>query len=188
MTTARRDKRALLKPLVLVCVLTALLLSASPAQASDSDVATFFAVDSEGGIWTVDMSSVSSTFVGPTGFPVVGDLAFSPSGELFGTTTAELIAIDPLTGVGTLIGSHGPIPGIVVGLDFTADGTLYATTRLASDGGALLTIDPTTGTSGVAQVMIWYGSATSQVLQCTQFSWWITRDRPLGADGSSIIS
>ena len=54
--------------------------------------------------------------------------------------------MDPLTGVGTLVGSHGSLPGIVVGLDFTPDGILYGTTQ---GGGALVTINTATGAAAV---------------------------------------
>src|SRR5262249_4129341 len=105
---------------------------------------TLYVVDSASVISRVDPSTGASIRVGPTGpfqdgsFGTLTDLAFSPSGELYGTSGAGLYRLDPNTGAATFIGTHGSLPGQVVGLEFGSDGVLYG---LTNGNGALVSIN-----------------------------------------------
>ena len=123
------------------------------AMAATAGAATFYA-STGGEIWQIDVPTGVGTFVGDTGYPQITDLAASPSGELYGTTGAELVLIDPATAATTLVGPHGAIPGLMVGLDFAADGTLYGVTQSA---GALVTISTADG-SATASIVLGYSS------------------------------
>jgi len=120
-------------------VAVALAIAASLARPARA--ATFYA-STMGELWRIDVPTGAGTLIGNTGFAQVTDLAASPTGELYGTTGTELILIDPGTAAATSIGSHGPLPGLMVGLDFAADGTLYGVTQAA---GGLIEIDAATG-------------------------------------------
>jgi hypothetical protein len=112
-----------------------------------------YAADGENGnpatkLYTLDPATgaVIST-VGPIGFAVAA-LAFSPvTGVLYGdtpprgTSTRQLISINPVTGAGTLIGALGVA---VDGLAFDRDGTLYGWSGRVSDS-SLYKINVATG-------------------------------------------
>ena len=98
--------------------------------------------------------------VGATGFPNVPGLAFAPDGALYGsahvvgpTLNANgLIAIDPVTGVGSLIGAYGiqlgqPVRGLNALAVHPQTGVLYGIANTAFNGnnGDVFTIDPQTG-------------------------------------------
>ena len=70
------------------------------------------------------------------------DIAFAPSGELFGIDFDSLYGIDLATGGLTLIGSHG-IPGGNA-LVFSANGQLYAAGNTTTE---LFLVDPTSASS-----------------------------------------
>jgi hypothetical protein len=96
--------------------------------------------DASGVLGKVDVQTGATTVVGSTG-QFLTDIAFDPTGHLFGITFTGLFSIDRATAAATFIGSLG-IPGANA-LVFGADGTLYAagsTTSLyrvnTSTGGA----------------------------------------------------
>ncbi|MEF9995647.1 MAG: PEP-CTERM sorting domain-containing protein [Burkholderiaceae bacterium] len=96
-----------------------------------------------GSIDTVDVATGVRTAVGNTGVGFMTDLAFSPTGELYGTSFTDLYKINTLTGAATLIGSTGRFSNALV---FGADGTLYAQDY---GGGTLFKINTTTGAGTV---------------------------------------
>ncbi len=95
--------------------------------------------DQSGRLGTVDVATGNVSLVGLMN-AVMTDIAFSPSGELFGITFNSLYAIDAATAAVTFIGSHG-IPGGNA-LVFATDGTLYGAGRSST---SLYTVDPTSG-------------------------------------------
>jgi hypothetical protein len=105
-------------------------------------------------LYTLDPSNGAVlTTVGPVGFAVTG-LAFHPTtGILYGTTggqdptnPAALIAINPTTGAGVLVGDHGAGTSPVADITFGADGTLFGWWEETDD---LVTIDLLTGAATV---------------------------------------
>ncbi len=91
--------------------------------------------DSDGTLGTVDVATGAVTVKGQMG-PVMTDIAFDPSGQLWGITFNELYRINSTTAASTVVGSLGPSLNSLV---FGADGTLYAASNL------LFTINTTTG-------------------------------------------
>jgi hypothetical protein len=71
---------------------------------------------------------------------VMTDIAFSPSGNLFGISFGTLYSINSTTGASAFIGNHAVPDGNA--LVFGADGTLYSAGNTAT---SLYTIDPTSG-------------------------------------------
>ncbi len=94
--------------------------------------------DATGNIGTVDLTTDAVTLVGPSGQELT-DIAFNPSGQLFGETSNALYSIDQTSGAATEIGPLGG-NGELNGLTFGSDGTLYS-----SGGSDLYTVNPTTG-------------------------------------------
>ena len=96
-----------------------------------------FAVDATENLWSVDLTTATATPIGFTG-QFLQDLAFSPSGSLFGTDyLGDLYSISKTTGAATFIGSTGvgDIEGLtfrgstLIGTDFSDLGgptTVYA--------------------------------------------------------------
>src|SRR5436190_2757551 len=77
--------------------------------------------DSDGTLGTVDVATGLATVIGQ--MPVVmTDIAFDPSGNLWGITFTELYRINQTTAGVTLVGSLGTSANSLV---FGADGTLY---------------------------------------------------------------
>jgi hypothetical protein len=91
--------------------------------------------DSEGQLGTVDTANGAVQVIGSIGTTMV-DLAFDPSGHLYGTSGPDLFSIDTATALPTYIGNLGTM---VTSLVFGADGTLYGADT------SLYTINPTTG-------------------------------------------
>lgn len=130
------------------------LNAASPASTSEDGAriafsataivtGEFFAGDSSGNLYKVNTATGAATFIGNMG-TVMTDIAFSPSGSLFGVTFTDLYRIDPNTGASTLIGSLGVNDSNA--LEFDLNGTLF----MASFGSTLLrTVDTTTGATTV---------------------------------------
>ncbi|HMP03136.1 MAG TPA: hypothetical protein PKD86_00455 [Gemmatales bacterium] len=122
-----------MKRLLAACLLALALLLGSTVPASAQ---TLYGVTGAGGasssLYTIDLTTGAATLVGPTGFSHVTGLAFDPTtgvlyghiSALFGSTPlTQLITINPLTGVGTLVGHSGlQSPD----MSFRADGTLFA--------------------------------------------------------------
>jgi hypothetical protein len=73
---------------------------------------------------------------------VMTDIAFDPSGNLYGLSFTGLYSINATTAVTTLIGSHGIFNGNA--LVFGTDGTLYGASGTTT---SLFTINTTTGFS-----------------------------------------
>jgi hypothetical protein len=97
--------------------------------------------DNTGDLGTVDVANGAVTIIGNMGF-VMTDIAFDPSGKLFGLTFNSLFSINPATAAATFIGNHGINGGNA--LVFAADGTLYAA---GANVTSLFTINPLTGAS-----------------------------------------
>ncbi|HZP37551.1 MAG TPA: PEP-CTERM sorting domain-containing protein [Methylomirabilota bacterium] len=95
--------------------------------------------DSVGNLGTVDVATGSATVIGNMGV-VMTDIAFSPTGQLFGLSFTGFYSINPATAASTFIGNHG-VPGGNA-LVFGTDGTLYAA---GFDSTSLFTINPATG-------------------------------------------
>lgn len=93
--------------------------------------------DSAGRLGTVDIATSSATLVGNMGVQMT-DIAFSPTGELFGTTFSSLYRIDATNGSTSFIRNHF---ANINSLVFAQDGTLYGA------GSSLFTFNTTTGAS-----------------------------------------
>lgn len=90
------------------------------------------------GLATVDVATGATSFVGDTGV-VLTDIAFSPTGDLYGISFSELYRVNSSTGATTLVGNLGPVSGYANALVFGANGTLYMA------GSSLYTVDTLTG-------------------------------------------
>lgn len=97
--------------------------------------------DGAGNLGTVDVATGDVTLIGSMGV-VMTDIAFDPSGNLFGTSFTDLYSIDATTAAVTPIGNHGI--GSANALVFATDGTLYAAGNTTS---SLFSIDKATATS-----------------------------------------
>ena len=97
--------------------------------------------DSSGVLGTVDVVTGNVSIIGNMG-QVMTDIAFNPSGALYGITFGALYSINPTTGASTFIGNHSIPTGNA--LVFAANGTLYAAGAASTD---LFAINPTTGAS-----------------------------------------
>ena len=133
-----------------------LYISALAFSASE----VLFGVTLFGDLVTVDLSTGAFTPVGPTGIGSRGvghveDIAFDPSGTLFGVTVnpgditkgmsdepSRLITIDPLSGHGTRVARLDP-EVVVSGIVFDASGSLFGVTCDLAP--SLITINPSTG-------------------------------------------
>lgn len=106
-------------------------------------------------LWELDPDADTATFIGSTGSTSIeGGMTYDPSTDLFyskwqvGTgSTSELITIDPVTGLGTVIGSMGVSDlADINGLTFLPDGTLLAFDGAFPGPSSLLhEVDPSTG-------------------------------------------
>jgi hypothetical protein len=79
---------------------------------------------------------------------IVIDIAINAAGDLYGLTlgTDSLVSIDPVTGVGTVIGPIGLNANFAQGMDFDpATGDLYAAVYTGGGTGMFCTLDLTTG-------------------------------------------
>ncbi len=76
------------------------------------------------GLATVDVATGATTAVGGTGV-VLTDIAFSPTGDLYGISFSGLYSVNTSNGATSLIGGFGSISGTANALVFGADGTLY---------------------------------------------------------------
>lgn len=72
----------------------------------------------------VDVSTGATTVVGNTNV-FLTDIAFDPSGNLYGIDFGSLYSVDQNTAQATLIGALGAVAGFANALVFGADGTLY---------------------------------------------------------------
>lgn len=99
--------------------------------------------DALGNLGTVDVQTGAAHVTGNMGV-IMTDIAFSPTGVLYGLSFTDLYTINPATAAATLIGPHSIPEGNA--LVFDASGTLYG-----AGGGAasLYTINPATGASSI---------------------------------------
>lgn len=104
-----------------------------------ASAATLHVHDSGGTLATVDSSTGAVNVIGDMGVTLT-DIAFDPTGKLFGLSFGALYEVDAQTAETTLIGSHG-VPGGNA-LVFGGDGTLYAA---GFSGSGLFTLDPGSG-------------------------------------------
>jgi hypothetical protein len=124
-----------------------------------------------GRLFNLNTATGVATLIGPTGFPAVPGLEFGPGGALYGSADVDegeangLIAINPATGQGTLVGRYGSAGPNVIddisGLAFhPTTGALYGSTGPAFDGtpGDLFTIDPATGAATLVGALTEAGS------------------------------
>lgn len=89
---------------------------------------------------TVDVATGATTVVGSTGV-FLTDIAFDPTGNLYGISFSALYSVNKTNGSTTLIGSLGSFSGVANALVFAADGTLYMA------GNTLYTVNVGTGAS-----------------------------------------
>lgn len=90
------------------------------------------------GLATVDVATGTTSFVGNTGV-TLSDIAFSPTGDLYGISFSSLYKVNSSTGATTLVGGLGAIAGTANALVFGSDGTLYMA------GSSLYTVNTLTG-------------------------------------------
>lgn len=90
------------------------------------------------GLATVDVATGTTSFIGSTGTALT-DIAFSPSGDLFGISFSSLYRVNSSTGATTLVGGLGSFSGTANALVFGSDGTLYMA------GSSLYTVNTLTG-------------------------------------------
>lgn len=141
--------------------------------------------DANGNIATVDVTSGAATLIGNSG-RVLTDIAFSPTGELYGITFTQLFKLDTATGAATLVGSTGNSQ--MNAMTFGSDGTLYA----ASTTGGLMTLNTTTGIN-TSLGGIGFGSAgdltfVDDILYFSSNSGLVSIDLSVGAAGTLLGS
>ncbi len=112
--------------------------SPGPVQCA---IACMHVSDSSGNLATVDVSTGETQIIGQMN-QVMFDIAFAPSGELYGVTGNSLYLINEETAATTFIGNHG-IP-TANALTFSDDGRLCA---MSASETLLYEIDVTTGAS-----------------------------------------
>lgn len=90
------------------------------------------------GLATVDVATGATSLKGSTGIALT-DIAFSPSGDLYGISFSSLYKVNSNTGATTLVGSLGSVSGTANALVFGSDGTLYMA------GSSLYSVNTSTG-------------------------------------------
>jgi hypothetical protein len=124
-------------------LLYACAVAAFSAAASADPV--LFIHDASGNLGKVDVATGATTVIGPMGLvgdEIMTDIAFSPTGQLFGTSFTSLYSINAGTGAATLIGGLGAAGLGMNALVFRTDGVLLGAGFLSRD---LFSIDVTTG-------------------------------------------
>lgn len=91
-----------------------------------------------GGLATVDVATGATSFIGGTSV-VLTDIAFSPTGDLYGISFSGLYKVNSSTGATTFVGNLGAVSGTANALVFGADGTLYMA------GSSLYSVNTLTG-------------------------------------------
>ena len=112
-----------------------LLAFAAPAQAGP----IMHVHDSSGKLGTVDVATGNVNIIGSMGV-VMTDIAFNPSGNLYGISFTGLYSINPTTAAVSFIGNHSISGGNA--LVFGSDGTLYGA---GNSTNSLFSINPLTG-------------------------------------------
>ena len=138
----------LFKHLKTALAAVALLSAAAAAQAAP----TLWLSTGSNQLATVDVATGATSVVGITN-TFMTDIAFSPTGDLYGISFSDLYAINKLTAVETLIGSLGGVSGTANALVFAADGTLYMA------GNRLYTVNTGTGATTAVGSGIGFQSA-----------------------------
>jgi hypothetical protein len=123
--------------MAIAAALLALLLGSAPAFAQVLHIH-----DTSNRLGTVDIGTGAVSIIGTMGGDVMTDIAFDPTGNLFGLSFTNLYRINPFTAAVTPIGAHG-VPGGNA-LVFGTDGTLYAAGTSSTN---LYTLSTTTGSS-----------------------------------------
>lgn len=118
------------KPILIACLAIAANANADPVLWVD---------DSSGKLGKVDVSTGAVTLVGTMG-AVMTDIAFDPSGHLYGITFGALYSIDAATAATTFIGNLGTSLNSLV---FSSIGTLYGANS------SLYTINTATGVASL---------------------------------------
>ena len=116
---------------------------------STNVLAALYASTADYALYQINPGTGSATAIGFIGGALnpqrMEDIAFSPSGELYGVSdlrTNQLSSINPNTAATTLIGNLGAgLSGVAVALEFSSGGTLYTATTTGQFG----TINPFTG-------------------------------------------
>lgn len=116
---------------------TALLVLSAASQAAP----IMYVHDSSGNLGTVDAANGAVSVIGSMGVTMT-DIAFDPSGNLYGISFGSLYSINPGTAAATFIGNHSISGGNA--LVFGSDGTLYGAGNSTT---SLFTINPATGAS-----------------------------------------
>ena len=129
-----------------------LLLILFSTNAMALPTAPLWTNDSSGNLATYDIATDTVSFIGNMG-AVMTDIAFDPSGNLFGLTFTGLYSIDSTNGSATLIGSHGISDGNA--LVFGSDGTLYGAGNTTTN---LFSINTSTGAGSVLGNMGFFSS------------------------------
>jgi len=122
------------------------LISGLLAAGSVGAAPVLWVDDSAGRLGKVDVATGTVTMVGNMGV-VMTDIAFDPSGQLYGISFGSLYRINSTTAVPTLIGSLGTTLNSLV---FSSTGTLYAANS------NLYTLNTATG----AATLIGHGGAS----------------------------
>lgn len=118
-----------------IAVVATLMALAGAAHAAP----TLWVTDITGHLGKVDAATGAVEVVGAMGISMT-DIAFDPSGQLYGTSPFDLYRIDTATAVPTLVGSlTGSLGNTITSLVFAPDGTLYG------GNNTLHTINTTTG-------------------------------------------
>lgn len=137
-------------------ILTSSMTPMKPAEAVPFN-RTLFGTDAIGGhLLRIDTATGAGTIVGTIGFEVPS-LAVDPStGILYagrGAGIPNLYTVNPTNGTATLVGNTGLGFSAIGGMDFRADGILFAAVNIVGDGGTgsenLASINKTTGVATV---------------------------------------
>lgn len=99
-------------------------------------------------LYVIDAASGEASQVGSGfGISAVNALAFDKNGSLYGATvTGQFLRIDPSTGLASVVGTYGSGFGSSGDLDFSPDGTLFATVNSSSSSNdVLVTVEVSNG-------------------------------------------
>jgi hypothetical protein len=103
---------------------------------------TLWIDDASGNLGTVDVTTGNVNYIGNMG-SVMTDIAFDPTGQLYGISSSALYQINTSTAAATMVGSFGAAAAMssttINSLVFSSSGTLYAA------GSALFTLNTSSG-------------------------------------------
>jgi len=138
------------------CIGLALAILAGPGTAAASFVTLYGTDGQTGNLIQVDPNTGVGTIIGSLGFPVPALAVHPTTGVLYagqGAGLPNVYTVDPATGKATLVGNSGLGFSAIAGMDFRADGTLFAAVNIVGNGGTggetLATINPVTGLATV---------------------------------------